>query len=341
MLAVVVYYWVTQRDQIGETVVHKRVENLHKHGRFYVEKEDYPMALELFQLSLSIAQEHFPPEKELVQTCLHNVAWAEMLSGDYEGSLARFLQLYELRVRLYGADERITVVTQTNLATVNWHLGNLDAAEGHYRDILVKKKAKYGRNHRHSVIGQQHLAIFLRETGHFEEAIQILEESLEILRAHFEPENPRIRVSLLELGLAYLGKQDFISAEHCFFQLQELHQQHFSPGHPKRLHLASLIAFCYREMFLFEEALHFSHEVVDFRKEANGTNHLLTSAAYFDLGLTYAAAGDRSMATQCFTQAKLSSSLLLGEAHPWYRQMMGELERMSGEVGFSARNLVD
>ena len=332
---------VPRKDEIGETVILTRVENLHKLGMFYMDKLDYLKSLEYFSHANEITQGHFPPESSIYQTSLYNLALSERRSGKFVSAVENFQELYDIRCQHLGPLDRVTILAQINLATARVYCGNLEEAEQHYREILDKRIQTLGDAHLDSIVSRQHLAGFLvRETGATDEAKELLLETMDIFQNQFKGEHPRKQVSLIELSLAFIESKEFHLAEASLLQLLVMDKEK-PMGFTRLVQLKSLLATAYREMFLYEEALVYNEEVINACRDAYGIRHLQTAAAYFDVGLTYAAAGDRSMATQSFAQAKNSSYMLLGEAHPWYIQMKQALESVSGVGGYSVQNFND
>jgi tetratricopeptide (TPR) repeat protein len=80
----------------------------------------------------------------------------------------------------------------SNLARLEVDMGDLQAAETHYREALDIKREELGDDHEGVAITLYHLAVLLNRTGRYADAEPLCREALEIRQRRFEPTHAKV-----------------------------------------------------------------------------------------------------------------------------------------------------
>jgi tetratricopeptide (TPR) repeat protein len=147
------------------------------------------------------------------------------------------------------------IALHTSLASLNMRfLKNRKEAEKHYRAALAVDPEDDARGlHSMKVVSLRELGILLDESGRYDEALEYLQQSLQVYQEISDPTGEQ--KSLLSLGLVYIHLGDFDRGK---YHLEEVRKRAEAqePADPSwKSQVYNNLAWMYRRMAQYDEAL--------------------------------------------------------------------------------------
>ena len=172
-------------------------------GAVYRLKGDYELALSYHKTSLDIYLRQNIEMHENIATAYTNIGEIYMLYGDYVKALALFEKVYKIRSELFGPNYFSLDETCLNIGEVYNKLGKLEKEKEYYEKGLQICLDNYGEKSIYTAGIYQALAGNAIDRKDFEEAILLLEKTLNIQHEMYPKEHPDIAVSYTKLGFVY------------------------------------------------------------------------------------------------------------------------------------------
>lgn len=130
--------------------------------------------------------------------------------GRYGEARAAGTKCHALVVECFGTDHPATASVANNLALMHKSLGEMDDAQRLYWASLTAYRASLGNEHRSTATAACNLAIFYRDQGNAElrtEAIELLEEALEVRRRLLGEEHQDVAATMQQLASVLASEQ--------------------------------------------------------------------------------------------------------------------------------------
>jgi eukaryotic-like serine/threonine-protein kinase len=174
---------------------------------------DDPLPFDPLQKAESIALTAFGADS--LQQALIQVRLASSLTnrGEYEASARIFEATIPVLEARLGPDHASTLGALNNLGYLLHGRKDLAGAEAIHREILRRKLAKHGAEHREVAESYQNLASALTHQGRYDESIPLHWRAHDIFKAVLNADNYVIAVPLLSVAYAELQRDDLAAAE--------------------------------------------------------------------------------------------------------------------------------
>ena len=334
-VCLIFWVWYFNQDVIHRQTLIKKIESLHQLGQFYANKGQHQKARQCFYDAFELGEGRLGKEESVYLSCLNYIAWIEKQIGNYSQSFELFKTIYATRVQLYGEEDPITINVLINLATLQFFAGNFaESVELYNKAILLRTKA-FGEDNLYTLYSHANLASVYRLNNNFDASLEILLKVLPKIEKKYGKQHTGTKFILRELSLTYLGMGKLSEAEYILHKIL-IHSSYSSLDDFHRVR--TNLAYIYREMEIYDEALYHQKIVLQERQEFYGYSDLLTAAVHLELAQTYVASGDSRLAYHALTQARLISQNKLGAAHPWRMEIEAELLGFLRTNSFSNSN---
>jgi serine/threonine-protein kinase len=185
------------------------------------------------ELALEAAREHYGGDHPEVATALNNAGAWLIDSGNYSGAESRFREALAMQGRL-GREISERFRMMNNLATSLTHQGapgKLDEAESLYREVLEKRKERYGPDDPDVASSLRHLGMLHYLRGDAEAAEPFLREALRIRRHVFGTEDTRVASACDLLGRVREALGDAAEAESLYDEALAIRRRRLGEDH--------------------------------------------------------------------------------------------------------------
>jgi len=158
----------------------EEAKNLHIRSLDMYNEGQYKEAEVTARKELRVRMEHSGLENDRAQTCLLLIAQALQEQDLHSDSQSLTRQVLAYRKRVFGWRSRQTHNALRLLAAGTRDLGELEEAEGYYRQLVLWKETTYGKLYMETCIARFDLAIVLVDQRKFDEAEKLFRLNLEI-----------------------------------------------------------------------------------------------------------------------------------------------------------------
>ena len=162
-----------------------------------------------------------------------------------------------------------------------------------------------------STMGRAYLRL-----GHFDEAEDLLETSLDVRRSLYSGTHPEVVDGLLDLGDLRAAQGAFDAAEEAFERAAASLEESRDRDDVQRLRSLIGIAEAHRERGQYEEALALQGSALELARRAFGEEHRLFADALHGLGAIERLRGDLEAAQARLEEARAIDRSIFGELHP-------------------------
>lgn len=169
--------------------------------------------------------------------------------------------------------------------------------------------------------------------GHFEEAKDYYNKSLEIRQGIFGTDHITVASCLNNLGCVYSTLGDHQSAKDFYRRSLELEERMFGKMHSCVADSLCNLGIEFSELGLTDEAFQYHHRALEMRKELYFPNHFLTSESYNNLGIMHKGMGQFEEAMHCFEAALCIREKVLPSEHPATADLLDNLGQLCMEQG--------
>lgn len=227
-------------------------------GLEHFEKNNYKAALEAFNKSLVISQNHFGRDNLRVARLLHKIGYVLSATGKLSLALSCYNESLELTRKHSGDDELSTAELLQNIGNIYFQRGLPKKAKFHYCESLNIKIKKFGVAHPEIAELMINVANVMKIQGRFDEALVTYERGLEILQENGSTEEDLANesVALNNLAVTLMELNRLAEALACFERCLELKKQIHGDSHPEIGNVLTNIGNVLYRMGNFEEALH-------------------------------------------------------------------------------------
>ncbi len=150
---------------------------------------------------------------------------------------------------------------------------------------------------------RRNLATGYREIGRIDEALELLQRTLETQRRVFGNDSIDVAISLSRLGAIYLVKKEYTVAQKAYEDAQQMLSKHMPPTHPEVLMNRAALAMIESEQGTTDKAIELLQPVYQAQRESLGESHPHTLASHRNLAAFYFKRGDYNESIQRFQKA--------------------------------------
>lgn len=209
---------------------------------------------------------------------------------------ARSLAIEEL-----GPSDPAAAIASNNLGTAYLCLGELTAAEGHFRDAIAALDAGPPSALQAGILSN--FAILLTRLSRLKEAEQALNRALRLHETLHGPEHPQTAAAVNSLGVLRLQAGGYAEAHNLFLRAHAVWESSLGPDH---LHTAAALnnlgAAC---LYLgdYERARDFTARALDLRRRLLPPSHPDIAQSLYNYAVSLKKLGFRKGAKNAFREA--------------------------------------
>ena len=219
-------------------------------------------------LMRSLADEYDNPDPDILNKYAHKYYAA----GNYHHALALWERATVILRETAGPNDRNTLTSQSNLASVLHKLDRLKESEALHRKTWEARKKHFPPNDRDTLRSQNNRASVLRALDRLKESEALHLETWEAMKEHFGPNDRDTLMSQHNLA-AVLHKLDRLKeSEALQREAWEAMKKHLRPDDPEIFCSQNCLAEVLRALDRFEESEALHRETWEARKEHLGPN---------------------------------------------------------------------
>ncbi|WJY41550.1 FxSxx-COOH system tetratricopeptide repeat protein [Streptomyces sp. P9-2B-2] len=183
-----------------------------------------------------------------------------------------------------------------------------------------------------TLTSRAHLAHWLTESGDPEQAIALLEDTLNAVERAQGSDHTDTLGTRNNLADAYESHGDLDHAIALYERTLADCRRLFGPEHPDTLTVANNLAFAYEKNGDLDKAVPLYESTLAARRRESGDTHIRTLILRINLGRARATAGDTEPALALLREAALDCERLLGETHPLTKIARDALVRLDDDT---------
>jgi CHAT domain-containing protein len=195
------------RQPVDEVAVAESLHNLADVYRYLNRPPDD--VLRLYQEALDIKLRVLQPNDVSIGQTRQNLASAQELLGDLDGSMRNLSQALALYQRALAPDDPRIAAVINRQAMVQFMQGAYEEAEASFREALRRHRASPTTQKATLAATLDDFAINQLQLGQVEESMQLAREALEVRRAIFPANHPTIARTLSNLSDLAWRKRDY------------------------------------------------------------------------------------------------------------------------------------
>lgn len=247
---------------------------------------------------------------------------------------ARHLDAARMLVRPTDDSSSETYLSYTaDLAEVRRALGEVDAAEGLFRETLEKSRKLLGPDHLVTLQCVAGLASILRDRGRFEDSEKLSREILSTLRAARPDDDTAIAAALHDLSLSLTSLARTQEALEVEQEALELYRQHHGDVHPTTAAAMDSLAGTYVKLGRFDEAEQMYLDAQNLFRRIYGEKHPSLASTMGSLGNMYRTIKRLDEAERLLRESFEMRRELLGDEHPLVATSINNLALVQYERG--------
>jgi tetratricopeptide (TPR) repeat protein len=218
------------------------------------QRMDGAALIDINSRALAIQRRHLGDDHPDVATTLGQLGYGQYLGGRFDEALASFSNAIARRERALGPDHVDVAGLLDNVSVVYAFLGRSAEATRTARRAADILRRGLGAKHRRTLASMIGLAQLLEVEERYDEANQILDETLEQLAAVYGSDHPLTVSALTTRGLVELGQSQPASALETLLAAQAM-ERRLDPGQGGAGELARLIGQAYLALARPREAV--------------------------------------------------------------------------------------
>jgi tetratricopeptide (TPR) repeat protein len=196
-----------------------------------VELGNVTEAERLYRRSLGILEKGGDGESPRYAVILRNLGSLYIERGEFARGEALLRKSLAMNARLLAPDDQEVAATRNALAEALTTEGNYGEAERllEQAQVILEKQPQHRRTLASTL---NNLGVIRRIQGRNEEAVQLIERSIELFRSEIGPEHPMLVRGLNNLATAYAGMKRSEEADATFQKALALAQKYVGTKHP-------------------------------------------------------------------------------------------------------------
>ena len=201
--------------------------------------EAEPIALDV----LERVDRYYGQDDPLYVDTLNDLGGVRYRQGQYRQSLEYFERAWRGRARVYGDDAVPTAISLTNLAVQQSILGEYEAAERAYLEIIEKLGGSVGDDHPQVLVARNNLATLYSDMGRREESLEVRRELLPVMRRVLGPDHDHTLTLVANLGASLDGLGRHQEAVELFEEVVAGLEEALGSDHTLTLYWQSVLAY--------------------------------------------------------------------------------------------------
>ena len=276
---------------------------------------DFRQALEIDEQNLGRYRGALGDDDPAVLRSANNLAVDYRLLGDYEKAQAIDEDTLRRREVILGDYNPEVLSSVSSISRDFYGLGEYEIALKIVKDGLLKYESLMP-SHTFVAIAKQNVAILMRKTGRYSEALELAEENLEFSRSRLGPRHVICLSAMMTLGNTLRAYGDVARARTTAEEALDLYRAQFSGEHPFTLACANNLAIVYRVLGRMSDARALDTTTLDTLVRTLGEDHRYTVCSFANMVNNLALAGEYAEARDMSTEALERSRRVRSADHP-------------------------
>ncbi|UKP01079.1 CHAT domain-containing protein [Nostoc sp. UHCC 0870] len=247
---------------------------------------------------------------------VNNLAELYRIQGLYSQAKPLYLQVLDIRKKLFGVEHPDVAQSLNNLAALYYAQGNYTVAEELFLQALELWKICYGQEDFEIATTLNNLAEVYREQGLYFKAEQVHLETLSMRKSLFGDEHPDIAQSLTNLANIYILIGRYADAEKMQLETLAMKKQLLGDKHPDIAASLNNLGKLYDAQGRYLEAESKFWEALEISQNIFGDAHPDIANILSNIGGVYQDKGNYIAAEQKFLEVLAMNQCLLGNEHP-------------------------
>lgn len=245
------------------------------------------------------------------------------------GNLREARTLLEESLRMAEAasspSTQLIGASRNALGVVTWRLGDLDAAAGHFEQLLEDASRNLGPDHAQIASFSNNYGLVLQDLGRWIEARRQYERAVAIARAR---DYPSQAAYLNNLGNLAQDLGDWRAGEEAYRRSLEIEEEAIGPDHPNLARTLTNLGNLLRVTGRLDEAERQYRRALDIRERTLGSDHLDVAYTVINLGHLERRRRRWTQADELYRRALAIRTQALGERAPIVAQTIHERARL-------------
>jgi serine/threonine-protein kinase len=290
-------------------------------------------ARELLDIGVRRIESELSDQPEVLANMLGVTGNVYKSLGLYDNAQVLLLKAFSINDSLLGRDSPETVKTLSDLAQLNFAMGDYEAAIEKFNEAIEKRINIYGEKSLEAAESMNDLAMVLREEGNYGEAAKLLNSSLTMRKNLLSPKSQEIAQSLNNLAQLKVDIGEFEEAKKLFEESLQIKEENYSKIHPSVTETLGNLAFLLQRMGEYEKASELFNETLEIDKKLFGDLHPVVSTDLYNLASNTALMGNLKGAEKLYSEVLEFDKKLLGEDHPYIALDLNNLAGIYSDRG--------
>ena len=296
-------------------------------------KGDNITARELLDIGVRRIESELSDQPEVLANMLGVTGNVYKSLGLYDNAQVLLLKAFSINDSLLGSDSPETVKSLSDLAQLNFAMGDYQAAIEKLKEAIEKRINIYGEKSLEAAESINDLAMVLREEGNYNEAAKLLNSSLSMRKKLLSPKSQEIAQSLNNLAQLKVDMGEFEEAKKLFEESLQIKEENYSKIHPSVTETLGNLAFLLQRMGEYEKASELFNETLEIDKKLFGDLHPVVSTDLYNLASNTALMGNLKEAEKLYSEVLEFDKKLLGEDHPYIALDLNNLAGIYSDRG--------
>ncbi len=261
--------------------------------------------------------------REAVLDFLENKVFAAARPKNYEGGQGYDVKLADaiksalpFVTKSFAAQPLIEARLRMTIGKSFSYLGDAKSAAEQFHSARTLYTQLCGPDHLDTLASMNNLAASYYAAGRIEEAIKLMEETLQLRKAKQGLDHPDTLLSMNNLASTYLAANRTQEAVKLLEETLQLKKAKFGPDHPNTLLSMMSLANSYLEAGRTQEAVKLNEETLQLRIKKLGSDHPDTLASMNNLANSYVVADRTEEAIKLYEAALNLQKAKPGPDHP-------------------------
>jgi serine/threonine protein kinase/Tfp pilus assembly protein PilF len=229
----------------------------------------------------------------------------------------------ELRRRVFGADNPMTLITMDHLASAV----DYPEAEALYRQAFDMQRRSLGLTHADTLTSMLGLAETYAQQEKNAQADAMYGQILSLQRRVLGPEHPDTLKTMVSLAHVYFPEHKYAKAESVLLEIIDIRRRTLGPDHPETLKPMMGLAVAYYRQNKNAQAEATHQQVIEAQRRVLGPEHPDTLRTINNLGALYNDTGKPPQAEALFSQVLEISTRVNGPEHSLTLLFMSNLAK--------------
>jgi eukaryotic-like serine/threonine-protein kinase len=257
----------------------------------------------------------FAKQPEVEASIRNTIGQAYLDLGLYPEARIHFGRALELRRRVLGAEDPLTIETAIGLGVIEFDQSNYGEAEVLLSQTVELARRVLGPQSSYTLRAMTSLAGVYRRQGRYPQAEAMINQAVEIKRRVLGPEDTSTLNSMSVQAEIYDEEGKYAQAETLINQILEVRRRVLGPEHPGTLISMNNLANVYDAQGKYAQAEALHRENLDIRRRVLGPEHPYTLSSMSNLASVYEDEGKYAPAESLASQALDIRRRVLGPEH--------------------------